>query len=110
MQPARDLQLSARGKATLDRLQRANRAANDRRRETLEELGLGDTHDNRLRLRLWEELDPGNPKTMTFSIARTLTFSFAIDSRNPDWKIGETVPIVGADIGIRRQAPGGEQE
>ena len=58
---ARDLPLSARGKADLDRLQRDNQHANDERRETLKQLGQADTYDNRLRLRLWEELNTRNP-------------------------------------------------
>ena len=58
---ARDLPLSAKGKADLDRVQRDNQHANDERRETLKKLGQADSYENRLRLRLWEELNPGNP-------------------------------------------------
>jgi CRISPR-associated endonuclease Csn1 len=55
---ARDLPLSAQGKSDLDRTQRDNQKANDVRRETLKELGQADTYANRMRLRLWEELNP----------------------------------------------------
>ena len=58
---ARDLPLSAKGKANLDRVQRENRHANDERRDTLSNLGQADSYENRLRLRLWEELNPANP-------------------------------------------------
>ncbi len=58
---ARDLPLSAKGKANLDRVQRDNQRANDERRETLKKLGQADSYENRLRLRLWEELNPANP-------------------------------------------------
>ena len=58
---ARELPLSARGKADLDRIQNENRKANDARREQLKELGQADSYENRLRLRLWEELNPDNP-------------------------------------------------
>ena len=58
---ARDLPLSAKGKASLDRVQRDNQHANDERRETLKKLGQADSYENRLRLRLWKELNPGNP-------------------------------------------------
>ena len=58
---ARELPLSAIGKAKQERLQRENRKMNDERRERLIELGQSDSYENRLRLRLWEELNPDNP-------------------------------------------------
>ena len=58
---ARELPLSAKGKRELERLQNDNEEANDERRETLKEKGLSDSYDNRLRLRLWEELNPDHP-------------------------------------------------
>lgn len=57
---ARDLPLSAKGKRDLESEQRKNQEANDRRREELARLGQPDNYENRLRLRLWEELDPEN--------------------------------------------------
>ena len=57
---ARDLPLSAKGKAELDRVLRENRDANDKRRRTLSDLRQADKYENRLRLRLWEELNPDN--------------------------------------------------
>jgi len=58
---ARDLPLSAKGKSELKTLQSNNKKANDDRRKELEKLKLSDTYENRLRLRLWEELNPANP-------------------------------------------------
>ncbi|MBT6136517.1 MAG: type II CRISPR RNA-guided endonuclease Cas9 [Rhodospirillaceae bacterium] len=57
----RDLPLSAKGKSDLARRQRDNQDANDHRRARLAEQGQQDSYDNRLRLRLWEELNPHNP-------------------------------------------------
>jgi len=58
---ARDLPLSAKGKSDLDKTQRQNQNANDARRKILAEMGQSDSYDNRMRLRLWEELNPDNP-------------------------------------------------
>lgn len=58
---ARDLPLSAKGKRELDTLQSDNKKANDKRREELKKFKLSDTYENRLRLRLWEELNPSDP-------------------------------------------------
>jgi len=58
---ARDLPLSAKAKSDLERTQRENQNANDARREVLARLGQSDTYENRLRLRLWEELNSGDP-------------------------------------------------
>ena len=58
---ARDLPLSAKGKAELESRQRDNKKANDIRRQMLKEKGLADSYENRLRLRLWEELNPKDP-------------------------------------------------
>nr|VFJ61571.1 MAG: CRISPR-associated endonuclease, Csn1 family [Candidatus Kentron sp. FW] len=53
---ARDLPLSAQEKWKLERTQKDNQAANDKRRKILEEYERTDDYENRLRLRLWEEL------------------------------------------------------
>lgn len=55
---ARDLPLSAQGRRDLERQQKDNQAANDKRRRALTDLGQPDSYQNRLRLRLWEELNP----------------------------------------------------
>lgn len=54
---ARELPLSAKGIGELNSKQRDNWAANEKRRKTLEEKGVPDSYDNRLRLRLYEELE-----------------------------------------------------
>ncbi|MBT5896175.1 MAG: type II CRISPR RNA-guided endonuclease Cas9 [Rhodospirillaceae bacterium] len=58
---ARDLPLSAQGRRDLEREQKTNREANDLRRAELARLNQRDSYDNRLRLRLWEELNPDDP-------------------------------------------------
>jgi len=58
---SRDLPLSSKGKSELERVQRDNQKANDGRRKVLAELGQVDTYENRLRLRLWEELNAQDP-------------------------------------------------
>ncbi len=58
---ARDLPLSAKGKNDLEKTQRENKAANDARREVLTKMGQADSYENRMRLRLWEELNPKDP-------------------------------------------------
>ncbi|MEQ8228894.1 MAG: HNH endonuclease domain-containing protein [Rhodospirillales bacterium] len=58
---ARELPLSAQGQRDLERTQKDNQEANDDRRKLLAEHKLSDTYDNRLRLRLWEELNPADP-------------------------------------------------
>ncbi len=57
---ARDLPLSAKGKSELESIQRDNQKANEGRREKLAKLGQQDNYENRLRLRLWEELNPND--------------------------------------------------
>ncbi|MCW5698870.1 MAG: type II CRISPR RNA-guided endonuclease Cas9 [Rhodospirillales bacterium] len=57
---ARDLPLSAKGKSELEKQQKDNKNANDRRREELANLSQTDSYENRLRLRLWEELNRSN--------------------------------------------------
>ncbi len=54
---ARDLPLSAKGKAELEKTQKDNRAANEKRSKELEAFGVPNTYENRMRLRLWEDLD-----------------------------------------------------
>lgn len=54
---ARDLPLSAKGKSELERTQRGNQKANEERREVLQGHGVQDNYENRLKLRLWEDLN-----------------------------------------------------
>lgn len=55
---ARDLPLSAKGKSELESTQRKNQLDNERRAKQLEEeFGVPNTYENRMRLRLYEELD-----------------------------------------------------
>lgn len=58
---ARDLPLSAKAKSELKRDQRVNQDRNDVRRAELARQGIADSYENRLRLRLWEDLNPDNP-------------------------------------------------
>ena len=57
---ARELKLSREQKEREQKRNRDNRAANDRRAKLLAELGQPDTADNRIRLRLFEELAAAN--------------------------------------------------
>ncbi len=54
---ARDLPLSAKGKGELDKRQKDNQDANEKRRKILAECGVVDNYNNRMRLRLYEELE-----------------------------------------------------
>ncbi len=55
---ARDLPLSAKGKSELESKQKQNQEANERRRELLaNEYKQPDTYENRMRLRLYEDLE-----------------------------------------------------
>jgi len=55
---ARDLPLSAKGKGELEKRQKDNQDANDARRKRLaDEFKVPDSYDNRMRLRLYEDLD-----------------------------------------------------
>lgn len=58
---ARGLKLGRKQKDELNKKQAENQKANDRRRAKLQELGLPENGENMLRLRLWEELNPGAP-------------------------------------------------
>jgi CRISPR-associated endonuclease Csn1 len=58
---ARELPLSAQGQRALERTQRENQAANDARRAILAEQKQPDSYENRMRVRLWEELNPTDP-------------------------------------------------
>lgn len=58
---ARDLPLSARGKSDLDSQQSKNQKANEERAATLSQYGHRNSYENRLRLRLWEELNFEDP-------------------------------------------------
>lgn len=57
---ARELPLSAVRKRELERQHKDNKDANDRRRALLAELGQLDSYENRMLLRLWEELNPAD--------------------------------------------------
>lgn len=54
---ARELPLSAKGKSDLESEQRKNREANERRSQTLADHGVPNTYENRMKLRLYEELE-----------------------------------------------------
>ncbi len=58
---ARELPMSAEGKKELEREQKKNQDANERRKEELAKLGIANSYENRLRLRLWEELNKSDP-------------------------------------------------
>lgn len=53
---ARELKLSGKQKEEIEKDQAGNQKKNDDRRAKLTELGLPDSGENRMRLRLWEEL------------------------------------------------------
>ncbi|MCF6199930.1 MAG: type II CRISPR RNA-guided endonuclease Cas9 [Hyphomicrobiaceae bacterium] len=55
---ARDLPLSAEGKKKLEKEQKDNQEANEERKLELEKAGQQNNYENRLRLRLWKELNP----------------------------------------------------
>lgn len=57
---ARELKQSRERAREWEAWQARNRAANDRRRQDLASLGMADNGENRLKLRLWEELNPDN--------------------------------------------------
>lgn len=57
---ARDLPMSAQGKRDLEKRQSDNRKANETRDKELAKLGLSPSYQNRLKLRLWEELNADN--------------------------------------------------
>lgn len=54
---ARDLPLSAKGKSDLEKKQKDNRAQNEVRGIELAKYGQANTYNNRMLMRLWEELD-----------------------------------------------------
>ena len=56
----RDLKLSKKRRDELDKDQAANQAKNEQRDKELRKLGLDTDYDNRLKLRLWKELNPEN--------------------------------------------------
>ncbi|HXV25176.1 MAG TPA: type II CRISPR RNA-guided endonuclease Cas9 [Alphaproteobacteria bacterium] len=58
---ARDLKLSDEEKSRIDREQAENQKRNEERRRILAEHGMADTALNRMKLRLWEELNPKDP-------------------------------------------------
>jgi CRISPR-associated endonuclease Csn1 len=58
---ARELKLSEEEKARIEREQAENQKRNDERRRLLSENRVADTGLNRMKLRLWEELNPKDP-------------------------------------------------
>lgn len=83
MEMARDLPLSARGKRELESRQSANQKDNEARREVLSKYGVSDNYENRLRLRLFEEL-PALEKQCIYSgeaisLASLFSSEFEID-------------------------------
>ncbi|MHC8508438.1 MAG: type II CRISPR RNA-guided endonuclease Cas9 [Rhodospirillales bacterium] len=90
---ARNLPLSAVGKSELQKTQNENKARNDARRAKLAEHGQRDNYDNRMRLRLWEELNPKDamdrccPYTgKQISIERLFSADFEIEHVLPSSK------------------------
>ena len=95
---ARELKLNKERKDRINRENRENEKKNEGHRETLAKLGFADTHDNRLRLRLFDELPPdtrlcvysGRPigKAMLFSgeieIDHILPHSQTLDDSFPN--------------------------
>ncbi len=78
---ARELKLNKKRKDDINKQNRKNREANDRRRQELEGLELGDTHDNRLRLRLYDEL-PAAERVCVYSgtpISKEMLFGGGIE-------------------------------
>ena len=78
---ARDLPLSAKGKQELESTQKQNQDANEGRAVELQKLGQVNNYENRLRLRLFEELD-ATGKMCVFSgqpISMTNLFSGEIE-------------------------------
>lgn len=83
MEMARDLPLSARGKRELESRQASNQKDNEARREVLAQHGASDSYENRLRLRLFEELPSLEKKCIysgeTISLASLFSDAFEID-------------------------------
>ena len=78
---ARELKLNKRRKDEINKQNRENREANDRRRQKLAGLELADTHDNRLRLRLYDEL-PAAERVCVYSgtpISKEMLFGGGIE-------------------------------
>ncbi|MBC8158648.1 MAG: type II CRISPR RNA-guided endonuclease Cas9 [Alphaproteobacteria bacterium] len=59
---ARELKMGKKQKDEIGRIQAQNQKDNDKHREALGQMGQRDTGENRLRLRLWEELNPDDPQ------------------------------------------------
>lgn len=78
---ARELKLNKERKDRINRENRENEKKNEGRRETLAKLGFADTHDNRLRLRLFDELPP-DTRLCVYSgkpIGKAMLFSAEIE-------------------------------
>lgn len=78
---ARELKLNKKRKDDINKQNRENREANDKNREELAGLELADTHDNRLRLRLYDEL-PAAERVCVYSgtpISKRMLFGGGIE-------------------------------
>ena len=64
---ARDLKLSRRRKAEVEARIADDRARNERLRKELSNLGVKDSRENLIRLKLWEELGPPHDRKCVFS-------------------------------------------
>ncbi|WP_170163748.1 type II CRISPR RNA-guided endonuclease Cas9 [Eilatimonas milleporae] len=58
---ARELKLNEKQRRDWERKRREGQARNDRYRETFAQHGIADTGANRMKMRLWEELNPKDP-------------------------------------------------
>lgn len=67
---ARELKLNKKQKEDADKQNRVNRAANDRRKKVLTEIGIEDNGLNRMLLRLWEEQRDGAHSFCPYSVTQ----------------------------------------
>ena len=77
---SRDLPLSADGKRELEGNQKRNQDANVKRKKWLTENGYPDSYENRMRLRLWEEMDAMNRACVFTGAQISREMLFAADS------------------------------
>ena len=87
---ARELPLGAVDKGKLEKQQKANQEANEKRRKKLEELGVANTYENRMRLRLYEDLEGLNHRCVFSGEMISLTRLF---SPNSDIEIEHILPF-----------------
>lgn len=88
---ARDLKIGPEQKKAIDKTQSANQKKNEERAVKLGEQGLSENGENRMRMRLWEELNPKNP------LDRRCPYSGEIISLerlfSPDVEIDHIIPF-----------------